>query len=169
MSHFNAVKDFMKACDQEVKEYTSVPNIETVRLRMKLIVEELSELLEAVWFPNNSQIQGHLAEVDQLIDAAYSCDPSMVDITDALTDLEYVILGAGHSFGLNLDRAFNIVHDSNMSKVNKETGKVTKNEYGKVMKPKTWIPPDLKSCIIEMEEQNILDNLAIQDYKKTLL
>ncbi len=123
-SNFDLVKDFMDACDQPCHTEAFFPDEKTVDLRVKLIEEELQELKDAI------------------------TDRNIVEVADALTDLLYVIYGAGHTFGINLDDCFVEVHSSNMTKVDKETGKVIKNEHGKVMKPAGYVRPDLSAIVL---------------------
>ena len=122
MSNFNKVKTFMNTYGQEVKEKTSFPDNKIVQLRIDLIEEELNELKEAV--KNNN----------------------IVEVADALTDILYVTYGAGHSFGIDLDKCFDEVQRSNMSKLGVD-GKPIYNESGKVMKGPDYFAPDLKKII----------------------
>lgn len=120
-TNFEKVADFMKCGDQQVKTQPEFP-CDTVRsLRIKLIVEELNELYDA----------------DEIND--------MIGIADSLTDLLYVIYGMGHAFGIDLDKCFEEVHQSNMTKV--VDGKLIKNEHGKVLKPSTYKKPDLAKVL----------------------
>ena len=122
MSNFNKVKTFMNTYGQEVKERATFPENKIVQLRIDLIEEELNELKEAV--KNND----------------------IVEVADALTDILYVTYGAGHSFGVNLDKCFDEVQRSNMSKLGVD-GKPIYNESGKVMKGPDYFAPDLKKII----------------------
>ena len=122
MSNFNKVKTFMNTYGQEVKEKASFPENKIVQLRIDLIEEELNELKEAV--KNND----------------------IVEVADALTDILYVTYGAGHSFGIDLDKCFDEVQQSNMSKLGVD-GKPIYNESGKVMKGPDYFAPDLKKII----------------------
>ncbi len=122
MSNFNKVKTFMNTYGQEVKDKASFPENKIVQLRIDLIEEELNELKEAV--KNND----------------------IVEVADALTDILYVTYGAGHSFGVNLDKCFDEVQRSNMSKLGVD-GKPIYNESGKVMKGPDYFAPDLKKII----------------------
>ena len=122
MSNFNKVKTFMNTYDQEVKERATFPENKIVKLRIDLIEEELNELKEAV--KNND----------------------IVEVADALTDILYVTYGAGHSFGVDLDKCFDEVQRSNMSKLGVD-GKPIYNESGKVMKGPDYFAPDLKKII----------------------
>ena len=122
MSNFNKVKTFMNTYGQEVKEIATFPENKIVQLRIDLIEEELNELKEAI--KNND----------------------LVEVADALTDILYVTYGAGHSFGVNLDKCFDEVQRSNMSKLGKD-GKPIYNESGKVMKGPNYFAPDLKKII----------------------
>ena len=125
MSNFNKVKAFMNTYGQDVKEKASFPEDSIVQLRVDLIEEELNELKEAI--KNND----------------------IVEVADALTDILYVTYGAGHSFGLDLDKCFNEVQRSNMSKLG-EDGNPIYNDSGKVMKGPNYSAPDLKK-IIELD------------------
>ena len=122
MSNFNKVKTFMNTYGQEVKERATFPENKIVQLRIDLIEEELNELKEAV--KNNN----------------------IVEVADALTDILYVTYGAGHSFGVDLDKCFDEVQRSNMSKLGVD-GKPIYNESGKVMKGPDYFAPDLKKII----------------------
>ena len=122
MSNFNKVKTFMNTYGQEVKERATFPENKIVQLRIDLIEEELNELKEAV---RNNDI---------------------VEVADALTDILYVTYGAGHSFGVDLDKCFDEVQRSNMSKLGVD-GKPIYNESGKVMKGPDYFAPDLKKII----------------------
>ena len=112
----------MNTYGQEVKEKASFPENKIVQLRIDLIEEELNELKEAV--KNND----------------------IVEVADALTDILYVTYGAGHSFGVDLDKCFDEVQQSNMSKLGVD-GKPIYNESGKVMKGPDYFAPDLKKII----------------------
>ena len=123
MSNFNKVKAFMNTYGQDVKEKASFPDDTVVQLRVDLIEEELNELKEAI--KNND----------------------IVEVADALTDILYVTYGAGHSFGVNLDKCFDEVQRSNMSKLG-EDGNPIYNDSGKVMKGPNYSVPDLKKIIV---------------------
>jgi predicted HAD superfamily Cof-like phosphohydrolase len=125
MSNFNKVKAFMNTYGQDVNEKSSFPEDTIVQLRVDLIEEELNELKEAI--KNND----------------------LVEVADALTDILYVTYGAGHSFGVDLDKCFDEVQRSNMSKLG-EDGNPIYNESGKVMKGPNYSAPDLKK-IIELD------------------
>lgn len=122
MSNFEKVKNFMITYGQEVKESASFPDENIIKLRIKLIQEELEELEQAL------------------------NDKNLLEVADALTDILYVTYGAGHSFGINLDACFEEVQRSNMSKLD-EDGKPIYNEYGKVMKGPNFSKPNLKQFI----------------------
>ena len=122
MSNFEKVKTFMTTYGQEVKESASFPDENIIKLRLKLIKEELEELEQAL------------------------NDKNLLEVADALTDILYVTYGAGHSFGINLDVCFDEVQRSNMSKLDAD-GKPIYNEYGKVMKGPNFSKPNLKQFI----------------------
>ena len=122
MSNFDDVKNFMNIYEQEVKTKPSFPNEKIVQLRYDLIKEELDELSVAIK------------------------DKDIVEVADALTDLLYVVYGAGHSFGIDLDKCFAEVQRSNMSKLGND-GKPIYNENGKVMKGPNYSKPNLKQFL----------------------
>ena len=122
MSNFNKVGIFMKTFGQEVKSKPSFSTDKINKLRIDLIKEELDELKEAM--DNND----------------------LLEVADALTDILYVTYGAGHAFGINLDKCFDEVQNSNMSKLNKN-GEPIYNESGKVMKGPNYFKPDLTKFV----------------------
>ena len=109
----------MKTFGQEVKLDPSFSNDKINKLRLSLIKEELKELSEAMQ------------------------KKDIVEVADALTDILYVTYGAGHAFGINLDKCFDEVQSSNMSKLGRD-GKPIYNEFGKVMKGPDYFKPDLR-------------------------
>ena len=122
MTNFEKVGFFMKTFGQEVKNKPSFSTDKINKLRLDLIKEELSELTEAM---NNKDL---------------------LEVADALTDILYVTYGAGHAFGIDLDKCFNEVQNSNMSKLD-EDGKPIYNEHGKVMKGPNYFKPDLSKFV----------------------
>ena len=122
MNNFEKVKKFMQTFGQEVKSKPSLPNDKIIKLRYELIEEELSELQAAIK------------------------DKDITEVADALTDILYVTYGAVHSFGINLDRCFEEVQNSNMSKLG-DDGKPIFNEAGKVMKGPNYYKPNLKKYL----------------------
>ena len=122
MSNFNKVGTFMKTFGQEVKTKPSFSSDKINKLRVDLIKEELEELQEAM--KNND----------------------ILEVADALTDILYVTYGAGHAFGIDLDKCFDEVQNSNMSKLG-ENGEPIYNESGKVMKGPNYFKPDLSKFV----------------------
>ena len=122
MSNFSKVGIFMKTFGQEVKNKPSFSTDKINKLRLDLIKEELSELTDAM---NNKDL---------------------LEVADALTDILYVTYGAGHAFGIDLDKCFDEVQNSNMSKLD-EDGKPIYNEHGKVMKGPNYFNPDLSKFV----------------------
>ena len=122
MSNFNSVKIFMQIFGQEVKDKATFPNEKIVELRYDLILEELNELKEAI------------------------NEKNLKEVADALTDILYVTYGAGHAFGINLDKCFEEVQKSNMSKLD-NNGKPIYNDQGKVMKGPNYFKPNLNKFI----------------------
>ena len=122
MSNFDDVKTFMQTFGQEVKIKAEFPKEKIVKLRYDLIKEELNELQNAIKTKN------------------------LKEIADALTDILYVTYGAGHAYGIDLDKCFSEVQRSNMSKLGGD-GKPIYNEKGKVMKGPKYFEPNLKQFI----------------------
>ena len=112
----------METFGQEVKDKSAFPNDKIVKLRQDLILEEFNELQEAIK------------------------QKDLKEVADALTDILYVTYGAGHAFGINLDKCFEEVQNSNMSKLG-ENGKPIYNEEGKVMKGPKFFKPNLSKFL----------------------
>ena len=122
MTNFEKVGNFMKTFGQEVKKKPSLSSEKINKLRIDLIEEELEELKSAM------------------------SNKDLLEVADALTDILYVTYGAGHAFGINLDKCFEEVQNSNMSKLD-DNGKPIFNENGKVMKGPKYFKPDLNKFI----------------------
>tara|TARA_B100000242_G_C42821156_1_gene381616 strand:- start:207 stop:578 length:372 start_codon:yes stop_codon:yes gene_type:complete len=122
MTNFESVRKFMETFGQEVKKKAEFPNDKITSLRYDLIKEELGELKEAI---EKKDIK---------------------EVADALTDILYVTYGAGHAFGINLDKCFEEVQNSNMSKLG-EDGKPIYNDKGKVMKGPNYFEPNLDKFV----------------------
>ena len=122
MTNFEKVKQFMQTFGQEVKTKASFSDEKTNQLRLDLISEELEELKNAM------------------------ASKDLLEVADALTDILYVTYGAGHAFGINLDKCFGEVQNSNMSKLGSD-GKPIYNESGKVMKGPDYFKPDLSKYL----------------------
>ena len=122
MTNFEKVGFFMKTFNQEVKVSSSLGTEKINSLRISLISEELEELKQAIFEKN------------------------LTEVADALTDILYVTYGAGHAFGIDLDKCFDEVQNSNMSKLD-ENGKPIYNESGKVMKGPNYFKPDLSKFV----------------------
>ena len=122
MSNFNKVGTFMKTFGQEVKTKPSFSSDKINKLRIDLIKEELEELQEAM--KNND----------------------LLEVADALTDILYVTYGAGHAFGIDLDKCFDEIQNSNMSKLG-ENGEQIYNDSGNVMKGPNYFKPDLSKFV----------------------
>ena len=122
MSNFDEVRTFMKTFGQEVKIKAEFPKEKIVKLRYSLIKEELKELKNAIKTKD------------------------LEEIADALTDILYVTYGAGHAYGIDLDKCFSEVQKSNMSKLD-ENGEPIYNKKGKVMKGSKYFKPNLKQFI----------------------
>ena len=126
MSNFSKVGIFMKTFGQEVKDKPSFSTDKINKLRIDLIKEELDELTEAMK------------------------NKDLLEVADALTDILYVAYGAGHAFGIDLDKCFEEVQNSNMSKLD-ENGKPIYNEHGKVMKGPYYFKPNLSKFVSRLD------------------
>ena len=122
MSNFSKVGIFMKTFGQDVKNKASFSTDKINKLRIDLIKEELDELTEAME------------------------NKDLLEVADALTDILYVTYGAGHAFGIDLDKCFDEVQNSNMSKLD-DDGKPIYNDSGKVMKGPNYFKPDLSKFV----------------------
>ena len=122
MTNFEKVGLFMKTFNQDVKVSSSLSTDKINSLRISLISEELEELKQAI------------------------SEKNLTEVADALTDILYVTYGAGHAFGIDLDKCFDEVQNSNMSKLGKD-GKPIFNEFGKVMKGPNYFKPDLSKYV----------------------
>ena len=122
MTNFEKVGIFMKTFGQEVKTTSELAEDKINKLRVSLIEEELDELKAAIK------------------------DNDIKEVADALTDILYVTYGAGHAFGINLDKCFEEVQNSNMSKLGSD-GKPIYNDSGKVMKGPNYFKPDLSKFV----------------------
>ena len=123
MTNFEKVGEFMKTFGQEVKSKSSLSSDKINILRINLIEEELDELKQAINQKN------------------------LIEVADALTDILYVTYGAGHAFGINLDKCFEEVQNSNMSKLG-DDGKPIYSEKGKVLKGPNYFKPDLSKFLL---------------------
>ena len=123
MTNFEKVGEFMKTFGQEVKSKSSLSSDKINILRINLIEEELDELKQAINQKN------------------------LLEVADALTDILYVTYGAGHAFGINLDKCFEEVQNSNMSKLG-DNGKPIYSEKGKVLKGPNYFKPDLSNLLV---------------------
>ena len=122
MSNFSKVGIFMKTFGQDVKNKPSFSTDKINKLRIDLIKEELDELIGAMK------------------------NKDLLEVADALTDILYVTYGAGHAFGIDLDKCFDEVQNSNMSKLD-ESGKPIYNDSGKVMKGPNYFKPNLSKFV----------------------
>ena len=127
MSNFDKVKKFMETFGQEIKEQADFPNQKIQDLRYDLIKEELEELKVALQEKN------------------------LKEVADALTDILYVTYGAGHAFGIDLDKCFEEVQSSNMSKL-ADNGKPIYDRNGKVMKGPNYFRPNLEKILVYSNE-----------------
>lgn len=132
ITNFKRVDEFMKVFGQEVKTFPEFPSETIQQLRIDLIEEELGELKEAIE------------------------QKDIVAVADALTDILYVVYGAGSAFGIDLDACFEEVHESNMSKLDVD-GKPIFREDGKVLKGPNYFKPDLFRVLFQTDADTALD------------
>lgn len=122
-TNFEMVREFMNGFGQEAKTKPEFPDSKTVDLRISLIEEEVKEFIDAVYK-----------------------EKDILNIAKELTDILYVVYGAGHAFGIDLDWCFAEVHKSNMTKFGPD-GKVIRNENGKIMKSNYYVPANIKKVL----------------------
>jgi len=146
-TNFQKVGEFMKAYEQDVHTTARFPSEKIRELRHDLIYEELSELHEAMakqYDLEDSDDSG--IEWPNKLKFINDSRKNLIEIADALTDLLYVVYGAGHAYGIDLDACFNEIQRSNMSKLG-EDGKAIKREDGKIMKGPNYSPPNLHGIL----------------------
>ena len=144
LSNFEKVREFMETFNQNVQTEPEFPDLDTEQLRIDLIEEELGELKDACR------------------------QEDLVAVADALTDLLYVVYGAGHAFGIDLDKCFEEVHRSNMSKLG-EDGKPIFREDGKVLKGPGYSEPDLARVLFaDAAFESVLSSKRLPDGKVEL-
>jgi predicted HAD superfamily Cof-like phosphohydrolase len=148
---FQHVREFHEKFNHPIHQTPTVPDAKIVKLRLALILEEFTELTEACVNKENAESQELLSTLHKAMDqvkalTADNLNVSLVDVADALTDINYVVYGAGHCFGLNLDACMEEVQRSNMSKLGAD-GKPIYNEHGKIMKGPNYVEPDLKKVL----------------------
>ena len=130
VTNFEMVGDFMEAFSQEVLYEPVLPDFNLAALRLDLIEEEVQELRDGL------------------------AKGSMLEIADALTDILYVVYGAGHAFGIDLDECFDEVHSSNMTKLG-EDGRPMYRDDGKVMKGPNYREPDLRQFVEPVDNKDV--------------
>lgn len=126
MKHImNDISEMMSGFEQELPLTTDFPDQKTRNLRIKLLMEEFHEYIDA------------------------EMDSDMVEISDALGDMIVIIIGTALSYGIPLDKIWNEIHKSNMAKIDEDTGKVIRRDDGKVIKPESWTPPDIQGILYD--------------------
>ena len=155
-TNFQKVGEFMRAYEQDVHTTARFPMEKIRQLRFDLIEEELDELndamkkqeeLEAVFYKKYGLREAPAIDDPRGFKEFFSdSDAILIEIADALTDLLYVIYGAGHAYGIDLDACFDEVQRSNMSKLD-ENGKAIKRKDGKILKGPNYSPPNLRGIV----------------------
>ena len=136
MTHYKDVKEFMTVFGQQTPDALSSPSLDIIKLRLRLTGSRPNWILSHLW------------HADELINelAPEDLDVDLVEVADAITDIDYVNTGAAIAFGFNLDDTFDEVHRSNMSKLGLD-GKPIYNEFGKVQKGSQYVRPNLKTVL----------------------
>ncbi len=150
---FEHVREFHEKFNHPIHITPYVPDEKTVKLRLALILEEFTELAEACLETDNEGAQNVLRPLAQAMEgirslAAEDLNVDVVEVADALTDINYVTYGAGHCFGVDLDACMQEVQRANMSKLG-EDGKPIYNAQGKIMKGPQYTPPDIAKVLKE--------------------
>jgi predicted HAD superfamily Cof-like phosphohydrolase len=140
------IKNMMILFGQEVREKPSIPDEKTIKLRQSLIEEEFKELMGAMGFYNYVDYCGYSCW-DRIITRSGPQKPDLVGIADGIGDLIVVLLGASHALGIDMNKVWQVIHESNMAKA--IDGKIIYREDGKVLKPENWQKPDIKDCLKE--------------------
>jgi predicted HAD superfamily Cof-like phosphohydrolase len=148
---FEHVREFHEKFNHPIHREPTVPETKIVKLRLSLILEEFTELTEACLQADQPAAQQLLDTLNQAMAQVKALNESdlrvsLVDVADALTDINYVTYGAGHCFGLDLDACMEEVQRSNMSKLGAD-GKPIYNEHGKIMKGPHYVEPDLEKVL----------------------
>lgn len=155
-SNFHRVAEFHRAFSLPVEPRPVVPDDATVRLRLALLLEEFHELAEATC-QNASEVQQEflatLVQAREQLETLDGFQVDLVEVADALTDINYVTYGAGHTFGIDLNACCEEVHRSNMSKLGAD-GKPVKDGRGKVLKGPTYSPPSLAPVLALQSEES---------------
>lgn len=148
---FEHVREFHATFNHPIHTEPTVPDAKIVKLRLSLILEEFIELTEASVDAEAERAKALLQTLEQAQSQVKALeqndlDVDVVEVADALTDINYVTYGAGHCFGVDLDACMQEVQRSNMSKLG-EDGKPIYNEQGKIMKGPKYSPPDLQKVL----------------------
>lgn len=150
---FKQVEEFHKAFGHPVHKKPTEADIQTVKLRLSLILEEFIELSKASLAENKDNVKQLIETLNLAQQQIHSLEESdkeldLIEIADALTDINYVTYGAGHCYGINLDSCMEEVQNSNMSKLG-ENGKPIYNYMGKIMKGPNYRKPNLKKILFQ--------------------
>lgn len=145
-TNFQKVGEFMRAYEQDVHTTARFPMEKIRQLRFDLIEEELDELDVAMKKQEELEETNDNGELSSESEFINDSQENLIEIADALTDLLYVVYGAGHAYGINLDACFDEVQRSNMSKLD-ENGKAIKREDGKILKGPNYSPPNLHGIV----------------------
>ena len=145
-TNFQKVGEFMRAYEQDVHTTARFPLEKIRQLRFDLIEEELDELDVAMKKQEELEETNDNGELSSESEFINDSQENLIEIADALTDLLYVVYGAGHAYGIDLDACFDEVQRSNMSKLD-ENGKAIKREDGKILKGPNYSPPNLHGIV----------------------
>ncbi len=148
---FEHVREFHETFGHPIHEKPTIPDANNIKLRLALILEEFTELTDAC-VNDNDNAKALLTTLDQAMQQVRSLTEDdlkvdVVEVADALTDINYVVYGAGHCFGVDLDACMQEVQRANMSKLGLD-GKPIYNEHGKIMKGPNYTPPDIERVLM---------------------
>lgn len=151
MTDFNKVQEFNRAADQPCPDQPEPMSTEEVLFLSKMILDELSEFM-VTKVPNyKEKIIEMINESRDLVTCELDSDSVCAEQGDALVDMYYYSLNAAAKKGIDLSKIFNHVHEANMNKRDKTTGKFIKRSDGKILKPEGWKAPDILSLIKQMK------------------
>lgn len=129
---YSPMDDVKKFHDTFAPEQRNESTLNKIDRRTQLLREEFEEVSDALY----------LMEETLLGMTSYSFEDCKEELAKELADLLYIVYGTAEELGIPLEEVFRVVHESNMSKANPD-GTVNRNEFGKILKPDTYVKPDL--------------------------
>jgi predicted HAD superfamily Cof-like phosphohydrolase len=134
----------MYECDQATQT-AGAPKLvdeKTALFRLELLSEEVSELVKAM------------------------SAGDIVEISDALADIVYIVIGTAVAYNIPLDQVWGEVHRSNMDKIDPETNAVTRAPSGKILKPEGWQGPRIAQIIENTTKAMAPTKVALNDVRE---